>query len=54
MSKGVGTGLHNAQLENSKQIGLVRVGDKCTEDRTGDHQKRKGFSRLSHPIAFYR
>lgn len=44
VSKGMGTGLYNAHLEKSKQIGLARGGDKYTENRIGDHQKGRGFS----------
>lgn len=36
---GMGAALHSAHLENSKQGGLARVRDTCTEDRIRDHQK---------------
>lgn len=39
----MGTGLHNAQLENSKQTGLVRVGDKCTGGGLETIRKGRGF-----------
>lgn len=44
VSQGVRTGLYSAHLEKSKRVGSARVGDKCTEDRIGDHQKERGFS----------
>lgn len=54
VSKGVGA-VWGAHLEEaSQQAGFATAGHDCKEDRTSDHQKKKGFPRSSSTISFYR